>query len=241
MVVVLMLFAPSFADADTKHFQRAKVMEPFLEIHTGPGESYPVFYIAEKDEVIFLMKKRTDWFKVRLFKGQEGWAHRDEIGKTLRASGYKPGWGERFYERYLRDALEGGWRGGFFEDDPSLFVRLAYRLAEALSAEISLGKASGDLGDTDLYLAGVVLTPWTGRWFSVNGAMGGGLIKTAPAQLLVNAKSDRFETAYAGVGFSAPLLKRLALRGEFRHYTLFVSPKRNRAFQEMSLGLNFSF
>ncbi len=236
-----MFWMPPFACADEAHFPKAKVMEAFLELHTGPGRSYPVFYVAEKNEALFLIKKRTDWYKVRLFTGQEGWVHRDEIEKTLRASDLRNSWTQRFYDRHIDGKLYGAWSGGTFENDPSLFLRLSYLLSEVLALEFGMGKSSGDFGETDLYLAGLVLRPWKGQWFSLNGAIGGGVVKAAPAQLLVNAESDRFETAYAGVGFSAPLLKRLALRGDFRHYTLFINPKRNRSFQEVSLGLAFSF
>ncbi len=239
--VIILFGSPSSLKAEETHFQRAKVIEAFLELHTGPGRSYPVFYIAEKNETLFLMKKRTDWYKVRLLTGEEGWVHRDEVEKTLRASGIRKSWSERFYERFIGGFLSGSWSGGQFENDPALFLRLAYRLTKVLSAELTLGRSSGDLGDTDLYLAGMTLTPWKGRWFSLSAVIGGGVVKTAPAQLLVNAQSDRFETAYAGAGFSVPLLDRLFLNGNFRHYTLFINPKRNRSFQELSLGLAFAF
>ncbi|MFQ5543010.1 MAG: SH3 domain-containing protein, partial [Nitrospiria bacterium] len=195
---------------------RAKVVEPFLELHTGPGRSYPVFYIAEKGEAIFLMKRRTDWYKVQLFNGQEGWVYRDEVAKTLRASGYQKGWGERFYDAYIDSRLKAGWSGGQFEGDSALYLRLSYFLAGALSVEASLGRVSGDLGETNLFLGGLMVTPWKGQWLSLYGTMGGGGIRTSPARLLVNAKKDNFTSAYAGIGFSAPLFRRLFLRGDFR-------------------------
>lgn len=220
---------------------RATVLEPFLEIRTGAGRSYPVFYIAEKGETVVLLKQRTDWMKIRLSRGQEGWVHLDEIEKTLRSSDYQKGWRERFYDEHIDGRLQAGWAWGAFEDDNVLYVRTSYSLTEVVSVEGSLGFASGAFGDTRLYLGGLVLTPWRGQWFFLNGTLGGGWIQTRPADVLINVKKDDFPTAYAGVGFSAPLFRRLALRGDFRNYILFINPKKNREFQEYSLGLIFAF
>ncbi len=239
-VIALILMAQPVSAAE-KRYPRAKVMAPFLEIRTGPGRYYPVFYIAEKGEDVFLMKKRTDWFKVRLFSGQEGWVHYREIDKTIQASGYQKGWSERFYDNYIDGRLEAGWAWGVFDENSAIYVRTAYRFTEGLSAETSLGFASGDFEDSNLYLVGLVITPWRGRWFSINGTIGGGLIETRPADILINVKNESFKAAYAGVGFSAPLKRRLALRGDFRNYTLFISPKRNRDVREYSLGVIFEF
>jgi len=239
-VMILILMAQPVS-AKEKRYPRARVTAPFLEIHTGPGRHYPVFYIAEKNEEVFLMKKRTDWFKVRLFSGQEGWVHYKEIDKTIQASGYQKSWSERFYDNYIDGRLQAGWAWGVFDEDSAIYVRAAYRFTEGLSAETSLGFASGDFRDTNLYLAGLVITPWRSRWFSINGTIGGGLLDTRPDDILINVKNENFKAAYAGVGFSAPLKRRLALRGDFRNYTLFISPKRNREVREYSLGVIFGF
>ncbi len=227
--------------AKEKNFPRARIVEPFLEIHTGPGRDYPVFYIAEKGEEVFLMKKRTDWFKIRLFGGQEGWVHHKEVDKTIQASGYQKSWSERFYDKYIDGRLQSGFAWGVFDEDSALYVRTTYRFTEGFSIENSLGFASGDFSDTNLYLLGLVITPWQGKWFSLNGTVGGGLVETRPADILINAKSESFKTAYAGIGFSAPLVRRLFLRGDLRNYTLFISPKRSREVREYTLGVIFEF
>ena len=37
------------------------VLDPFLEMRTGPGRGYPVFHIAEEGDSIEIDKRRTDW------------------------------------------------------------------------------------------------------------------------------------------------------------------------------------
>ena len=63
------------------------VSEPYLEMHSGPGRGYPVIYVIGRDEVVTVLYSRTDWYKVRAPRGQEGWARRDELALTKLPSG----------------------------------------------------------------------------------------------------------------------------------------------------------
>lgn len=222
-------------------FQEAVIVEPFLEIHTGPGSSYPVFYVSEKGETILLMKRRVDWYKIRLRNGKEGWANRREIEKTLLASGYRKRFTERLYDDIIADKTELGWSAGTFAGDSALYVRVTYTLTGHLAIEGNAGFASGDLGSTQLYHGGIVVTPWSGRWLALMGTVGGGIVHVTPTSLLVNTPSGTFPAAYAGVGFSIPLFRNLEGRGDIRRFTLFMNPERTREFEEYSVGLSFRF
>jgi len=52
--------------------ERVLVADPYLELHTGPGRGYPIFDIAERGERVEILKRHTDWFKVRTARGREG-------------------------------------------------------------------------------------------------------------------------------------------------------------------------
>ena len=45
------------------------VVEPYVEMHTGPGRGYPVFYVAEQGSSIKIIKRRTHWFLVETDQG----------------------------------------------------------------------------------------------------------------------------------------------------------------------------
>jgi hypothetical protein len=234
----LALAGPVFAEEE---YQKASVAEPFLEIHTGPAGSYPIFYIAEQGEEIFLLKRRTDWYRIRLSNGKEGWVHRSEIEKTLLAQGRKKRFVERLYDDYIAGRLEMGWAAGMFNGDPSLSIRATYILTDVLAFEGGAGFISSDLGSTELYNGGIVVTPWRGRWFSLSGTVGAGYIFATPSSLLVNVTRETFHEAHAGLGISVPLVRNLFARGDFRNFTVFMSPERTREFQEYSVGLSFRF
>lgn len=66
-----------------------EVREPYVELHTSPAQSYPVFDIAERGERLLLLKRQTVWYKVRTQNSHEGWVHLDQLRQSLTAAGYK--------------------------------------------------------------------------------------------------------------------------------------------------------
>jgi hypothetical protein len=236
-----LMVGPTAALGKDPVFREAVVVEAYLEIHSGPGSSYPVFYVAEKGETIWLMKQRIDWYQIRLRNGTEGWANRREIEKTLLASGYRKRWTERIYDEFIAGNTLLGWSAGTFAGDPVLCVRLTYTLTDHLAFEGTGGFGSGDLGSTQLYHGGLVVTPWRVQWLAITATMGAGVVHVTPTSLLVNAASGTFPTAYAGAGFTIPLFRNLEGRVDIRHFTLFMNTERTREFQEYSAGLLFRF
>ena len=74
------------AHAATK-FLEVVVAEAYIEMHSGPGRGFPVTYVVGRGEPVQVLFSRTDWFKVRAPHGQEGWVKREELAKTILASG----------------------------------------------------------------------------------------------------------------------------------------------------------
>ena len=79
------------ADVFKKETPDVLVADPFLEMHTGPGRGYPVFYVAGEGETIKVLKRRTDWFKVELRRGnhrvKQGWVKLEQMRATLDLDG----------------------------------------------------------------------------------------------------------------------------------------------------------
>jgi uncharacterized protein YgiM (DUF1202 family) len=64
-----------------------EVREPFVELHTSPGSGYPIVEIAERGEQLLVLKRRTQWFKVRTQSRHIGWVHIDQLRSSLQAAG----------------------------------------------------------------------------------------------------------------------------------------------------------
>ena len=81
-VLVLALsqaFTTGLAEA-AEEYRTVSVADPYLEIRTGPGRGYPKFYVVDRGETVEILKRKTDWFKVRAANGKEGWVEREQIG-----------------------------------------------------------------------------------------------------------------------------------------------------------------
>ena len=61
------------------------VSDPYIEMHTGPGRGYPIFYVAGQGDEVQILKQRTDWFKIKGPRDKEGWVHIDQMRHDRRA------------------------------------------------------------------------------------------------------------------------------------------------------------
>jgi hypothetical protein len=241
LILVLVSSPAGTAVAEEAGETRARVVEPFLEIHSGPAADYPVFYVAEKGETVLLIKRRTDWYKVRLKNGKEGWAHRSEIEKTLLSAGYRKGVMDRFYDRFLAGKMELGWAAGTLGGHPAIRIRTAYRLGPTLGFEANAEFASGGGENTSVYHGGLLLTVWRWGFGSIEATMGAGAVHVTPDQLVIGAKAETFPEAHAGVGIRIPVYKTLAFHWDFRNFTFFSDTATTREFQEYSAGVSYGF
>src|SRR6201992_3746807 len=87
LCVVLSLFAVIPPAQGAGAYLQVFVRSPYLEMHTGPGRGYPVFNVVDRDDSVDVLKRYTDWFKVRTASGVEGWASAHDMEQTLLADG----------------------------------------------------------------------------------------------------------------------------------------------------------
>jgi uncharacterized protein YraI len=80
MTGFLSVYAPA-AVADT---QCAVVTDAYVELHTGPGDVYPVTFVFERGDEICVIKSRTDWFKIQGGRGKQGWVYRERLLEAVK-------------------------------------------------------------------------------------------------------------------------------------------------------------
>ena len=44
------------------HTMMIEVIDPFVEMRTGPGRGYPVFNSIEQGETVEVLKRKPDWY-----------------------------------------------------------------------------------------------------------------------------------------------------------------------------------
>jgi len=84
----LVLAALAFGlPADAKYQPEVVVSDPYIDLHTGPGRGYPIFYVAAQGDRITILKEQTEWYKVRTPRGKEGWVNVSQMSSTLDLDG----------------------------------------------------------------------------------------------------------------------------------------------------------
>ena len=86
--------------AQAAEFATVEVSDPYIELHTGPGRGYPIFHVATRHELVEILKRKTDWFKVRTGKGKEGWVYLAQMDNTFTAPAVKAQFGHLAFKNY---------------------------------------------------------------------------------------------------------------------------------------------
>ena len=86
LLLSLVLVTAPAVSREREHLQ-VYITAPYLELRSGPGRGYPIFHVAERDESVQVLYRRTDWFKVRTERGVEGWAAQRDMQRTVLADG----------------------------------------------------------------------------------------------------------------------------------------------------------
>jgi len=239
-VIFLVLALAHTAHGADEYFQ-AVIDDPFIELHTGPGRGYPIFYVAERGERIEVMKRRTDWFQVRVPRGVEGWVHLDQLQRTFDVDGEAFDVPTFSIADYTDRRWEVGVMYGDFAGANVIAAFGGFSLTENLSIELGLSQALGRVSDSQMVNLNITHVLFPDRRVSPFFTLGGGTIRTQPKATLVEALDRRDSLAHAGVGFRTYLTRRFVLRAEYKTYVVFTSRDDNEEVREWKTGFSFFF
>ena len=239
LLMVCTAFVSTTMAAD--ELAEVKVADPYLEMRTGPGNGYPIFHVVDRDEYVEVLKRRTDWFKIRTRKGKLGWVDRAQMEKTLTPGGESIELTEASLGDFSSRRWEAGVVGGVFNSAPVMTVYGGYALMSNLSAELSISQVVGDFSSSQLLNINLLAQPFH-RWrYSPFFTLGIGQIETTPRVTLIQAPDSSDFVAHVGFGVKAYLTRRFILRAEFKNYVGFSSDDDNEEFQEWKAGFAFFF
>jgi Bacterial SH3 domain len=227
--------------ADAGPPDRVQVTDPYLELRTGPGRGYPVFFVAAREEWIEITLRHTDWYKVRTAGGKEGWVVRSQLETTLTDAGAKTPFRDIVLDDYLRRRVELGASWGRFKSEPMLKFWGHYKLSESIAAEATLGQVQGVFSGTDFWHANLAIEPWSDQRWSPFFGVGLGGFKNIPNTSLVSAITTNAKLANAQVGLRVHVSERFVLRTDYSFYTAFLSDTRNGEYRAFTVGLSFFF
>jgi len=236
---LLILAAPLVAQAASTQLE---VIEPYLELHTGPGRGFPVFHVVDRGARVTLAKRKTDWFLVQTEKGIEGWAARQSLEKTLTAAGVPATFRDTLLDDYLQRHLEVGFSVGSLDyADPILTFRAGYRFNPNLALEISYAQSSGNFSSSSFALLSLVSQPFPEWRVSPFFALGLGRYRNTPKQTLIGVAETESNLGNVGVGVNVYVTSRFIVRGDYRRHLAYIDVNRINEYNELALGFSFFF
>lgn len=216
-------------------------MQPYLELHTGPGRGYPVTQVVGRGESLDVLFRRTDWFKVRTDRGVLGWASVRDLSQTVLADGSLFSVDMGNLAGFRSHRWEAGTFAGAYAGATLISAYAAWSLTDNLKVEGDLSQFLGNVSNgylVDIGLAHVFVPEWRVSPFVT---MGTGFTRVLPKATFAQPIDHNDQLAYAGAGLRVYLTRRFFIRGEYRSDVVFVKTNNYEVNPEWRVGFAFFF
>jgi hypothetical protein len=249
--VVAGLLVCALAGAARAEEAMVRVIGERAQVHTGPGFTYRVIYVAERGEVLRAIERATRgyWFRVVLPDGTYGWLLGEEVlpfdvdidGKIEPPSIWRRMGDAMFAPSPLGDGVvEFTFSAGVLGGDGLFLFRPAVLLDPHIAIEGFFGETLGDQIDVLYYGAGANAYLWPGSPVTPFFALAGGGVSSRKKADQFAVKVGDFSTVNVGGGMMVAFKKRVTLRFDFRQHVIF-DPNHTQTAQEYSGGLSVVF
>lgn len=217
------------------------VQDPYLELRSGPGRGFPVFHVVDRGAQVELLRRRTDWIKVREADGTSGWVHRSQLERTLTPAGEPVTLPAPTPANRTEHRWEIGLTTGDLEGANVIGVSGAWAMTPSLLLRADAAQTIGNYSNGWLGTAGIahVFMP---QWrVSPFAGIGGGVLHVEPKATLVQPADRTDSTAYAGLGVRGYLTNRFLLQAEYRQFVVFTSRDDNEEIDQWTLSFVYFF
>ncbi|MCZ6887918.1 MAG: SH3 domain-containing protein [Gammaproteobacteria bacterium] len=214
------------------------ISDPYVEMHTGPARGYPVFYVAGQGEHIEVLKRKTDWFKIRTPRGKEGWVHISQMHSTLDLSGRHVEFREPNLGDFSSRRWEFGVEGGNFGGAATISGRAGLALTPNITAQLEATQILGTFSDGYMGNANIVMVPFPEWRVSPFFELGTGIIHIEPQTTIVQTQDRTDEIAHVGVGTNIYISRRFIFRVTYRYHTVLTSRDDNEEISEWKAGFS---
>ena len=238
---LLLLLTCLAATAWGKELREVVVADPYLEMHTGPGKGYPVFFVVGRDDHVQIIKERTGWYLVREHQGREGWVKEAELVRTLELSGEPV----KIEVPTLANLTKSRWQGslmlGDFGGASLISLSTSYGLTDHLSVQLTVDHALGNISNAQLATLDVTHTMFPEWRFSPYLSMGTGLIHSMPHTTQVREVDSTDQISFVGAGIRAYVTRRFVAKAEYHTNYTYTSRNANEETPEWKAGFAFFF
>ncbi len=221
-MLILQLFSLHVYSAD-KDVQRVQIIEPYIDLYTGPGSGYPILQVIERGAYIDIISRRADWFEIHAKKDIEGWVHLNQLTKTLSASGEAIEFTMATQDQFTNRNWEWGILGGDFGGAPSIAFYGSYLFNQGLAIESGVSQSIGDISSSLLYKLGLVMQPFPTWTYSPYFQLATGIIDVKPSSTAIQPINRRNQFSNISLGIRTHISQRIIIRLEYSQYIVFSS------------------
>jgi hypothetical protein len=226
------------ATAEARYQPEVVVSDPYIDMHTGPGRGFPIFYVAAQGDRITILKEQTEWYKIRTHRGKEGWVHVSQMLSTLDLDGGPIAFPTYGLSEYGKRRWVFGFGAGDFGGARILSVSGSFALTPNISTELVASQLLGDFSDGYIGTASIIMSPFPEWRISPFMEIGTGMIHVEPQTTIVQALDRDDEIAHAGIGADVYLSKRFIFRMEYKRHTVLTSRNENEEIDEWTAGFS---
>lgn len=231
--------------SDAQEPLRLEVIDPYVEMHSGPGRGYPVFYVIEQGEKIEVITRRPGWYEVRTKNGKTGWTTASQISRTIQMTGEPADLPTVSYGDYLKNRWRVGFNSGQFSSgelkgSETFSFTAGYRPLGWLGVEGEGGKVFGTDIKGSFYAVNIVVEPLSAWKISPVLLVGQGLMKIDSQPKLTPLLIDDSDFYHYGVGVHYYLGRNFLFKGEYRSYSV-SADNNNVRLGAWTLGFNSFF
>lgn len=196
-----------------------EVIDPFIEVRTGPGRAYPIFYVMEQGETIDVLVSRDGWYEVRSENGRIGWVSPSQLSRTLQATGEPADLPTVSFGDYLKNK----WRIGFAAgqivkgDTSDMFsIAASYRFNSWFALEGETGRFYDSSDRGSFYGGNLLFEPFSQWRFSPELAIGSGKRSSSTQPELPQEDDKDFSFVNYGIGLNYYLGRNFVVTSEYR-------------------------
>lgn len=246
VILVCVFFANHSVAFDINIFKKepllqVQLLDPFIELRTGPSRGFPIFFAVEKGQTITILKRRTDWYKVETSDNKTGWVKRDTLKNTLGPDGDKIDFALPDWQNYVYRHWEMGVLGGDFAGAKSYTGYISYHFTHNIAAELSLTEAFGFVSSSQLTNIRLVHQMFPEWKISPFFTLGAGTLTTAQRSSLVQEEDTEDPAFTVGFGATYYATRRFLLRLEYNNHTILTTLKNNEEVEEWKAGFSVFF
>ena len=218
--ILLVMTALTHCWADDEPLPLLKIAEPFINLHSGPGQAYPIVNVIKRGDLVTIVRRQTDWFEIRADDGQPGWASRDEMQLTLLPTGENFEVTDVDEELFRNRDWSYGLSGGEFEKAAIVSIFSGYSFTENLALELNFSDSPGNVSSSTLLKLNLIMQPFPDLTLSPFFSLGVGRIKVEPSATLIASSARENTMMQAGVGLHYYLSRRFVFRFEYNEYVI---------------------